>query len=363
VDGIRVEGVAERVFVRNFDTYYLADLIIYADGLLDTGSGPLTDLAGLREELLSGRVTIAPEPGAEGSGPYANWRFTDVTTWVGPDMFVAEVADRIDRLNDRPISADRCRAALESYLADATEPNRLAVRERYLAVPEHRRRATLGRRVDAALQVLTADLGSTLLSPGEGRPDHLVTPESHAWAITVIREEGRRHATVLDGNASHAARRLADGPAEAPAFTLVGWRKPEKQLGLHNNDPVPVTVDGVDHPTVTHAYWALATGDPQRILAEPDPHAVIRLGQQLPIGDGWPARRLAVMTELLRAKFQQHPELVAVLAETGESPILYQDVFTSDFWTAGGANWTGRLLQLIRSELAGNGPEAPRTGA
>jgi hypothetical protein len=52
-------------------------------------------------------------------------------------------------LNDRPdsmrrYSMRRCLLAAETYLADMTEDNRLALREHYLAIPARFRRYTLG---------------------------------------------------------------------------------------------------------------------------------------------------------------------------------------------------------------------------
>ena len=69
--------------------------------------------------------------------------------------------------------------------------------------------------------------------------------------------------------------------------------------------------------------------------------------------EGWPQVRTAVMADLPRAKFHQHPELAAVLTATGHSRLLYAEAH-SLFWGqhAGARNWMGRLLELVRSELA-----------
>jgi predicted NAD-dependent protein-ADP-ribosyltransferase YbiA (DUF1768 family) len=68
------------------------------------------------------------------------------------------------------------------------------------------------------------------------------------------------------------------------------------------------------------------------------------------------------MARLLRAKFAQHPGLAEILLATGDGRIEYSS-FSSDFWGARrdhGRNWMGRLLELVRSELAAQraaGPE------
>ncbi|MEW5529832.1 NADAR family protein [Streptomyces virginiae] len=59
------------------------------------------------------------------------------------------------------------------------------------------------------------------------------------------------------------------------------------------------------------------------------------------------------MARLLRAKYEQHPDLAAVLLATGDAALLYDDA-DSGFWGENGGrgrNWTGRLLELVRAEL------------
>ncbi|MFE5676735.1 NADAR domain-containing protein [Streptomyces erythrochromogenes] len=59
------------------------------------------------------------------------------------------------------------------------------------------------------------------------------------------------------------------------------------------------------------------------------------------------------MARLLRAKYEQHPDLAAILLATGDATLLYDDA-DSGFWGDNGGrgrNWTGRLLELVRAEL------------
>jgi predicted NAD-dependent protein-ADP-ribosyltransferase YbiA (DUF1768 family) len=108
---------------------------------------------------------------------------------------------------------------------------------------------------------------------------------------------------------------------------------------------------------VTHAYWALSTSDldwHDRIAAEPRSIDASRLAEHAPRREGWPAARLAVMTALLRARYTQHPDLSRTLLDTGDARIMYIDT-GSAYWIVGtthGSNWIGRLLEVIRSELA-----------
>ena len=358
VDGQRVEGVWRHIFTRNGDTYYLADLVAYADGTVDCGTGGLTDLDGLREQLRRGRVATTLDEGAQASAHHlASWRFTQPQTWIDADMLLGEVADDIDRLNDRPDSTDRCMLAVQTYLADPSEEHRLAVRDRYLAIPEHLRVYALGDmdRKDLPLQVLAMDLGETL----HWWPDDiLVTEDARARAIAYFHEHDR-------SVAEWQAHIPADGPEQpqAPTLTLArtyyprGFPADPGIAVLQNDYPAVISVNGKDYPTVVHAYWALSTADPElrdKIAHAARAYDAQKLAEQADLHAAWPAARLAVMAALLRAKFTQHPPLARTLLDTGDARIIYTD-HDSAYWVAGGkhgTNWIGRLLEAIRSELA-----------
>jgi predicted NAD-dependent protein-ADP-ribosyltransferase YbiA (DUF1768 family) len=110
-------------------------------------------------------------------------------------------------------------------------------------------------------------------------------------------------------------------------------------------------------PTVIHAYWALSTTDPQirdQIAQAARAYDAQKLAEPAPRRLNWPAARLAVMAALLRAKYTQHSQLAQTLLDTGDARIIYTDL-DSAYWVAGrkqSTNWIGRLLEVIRSELA-----------
>ncbi|MEU4216001.1 hypothetical protein [Actinoplanes sp. NPDC026623] len=67
------------------------------------------------------------------------------------------------------------------------------------------------------------------------------------------------------------------------------------------------------------------------------------------------------MTALLRAKYTQHTRIAERLRASGDARIVYVD-FESAYWSANGAqgnNWIGRLLEVIRSELAATDARVP----
>ncbi|MEU5438758.1 NADAR family protein [Streptomyces sp. NPDC020719] len=109
-------------------------------------------------------------------------------------------------------------------------------------------------------------------------------------------------------------------------------------------------------PSVAHAYWALsvAHSEARAAIVEADTGSAARkLAAGAPRRKGWEQARTAVMTDLLRGKYDQHPDLAKILLATDDATVIYDDA-NSAFWGDNGGrgrNWTGRLLELIRSEL------------
>ena len=140
------------------------------------------------------------------------------------------------------------------------------------------------------------------------------------------------------------------------ASVLVVHRQTLQRLGLRHDYPAPITVADADYPSVAHAYRALSVAAPEArhaIAAAETAAAARTLAAEVPRREGWEHARTAVMTRLLRAKYDQHPELAEVLLATEDATVIYDDM-NSTFWgdNAGrGRNWSGRLLELVRSEL------------
>lgn len=357
VDGERIEGTWRHAFIRNGRDYYLTDLFIYADGMVDCwGLVTLEEFAG---KLASGWVATNLEEEALASAHHlASWRFAEPQMWMTPERLLGEVRDEIDQLNGRPDSTQRCLAAVEVFRREPTEENRAAVRELYEAIPEHLRRYALGDmdRKDMPLRVLAAGPGAHL-DGGSGRSFE-VTEEAHAKALEYFaeREQTRHH---------YEQKTPADGAAEPmdasvlinQAFFPNGWPETPGVLVLRNEYPATVEVAGHTYPTITHAYWALSVADEAQrhdVIRADRPYDAQKLAESLPRRENWPEVRTAVMASLLRAKFAQHPQFAAVLTGTGSTRLIYTEI-GSGFWGQRGLegrNWMGRLLELIRSELA-----------
>ncbi|MBV9794423.1 MAG: NADAR family protein [Actinobacteria bacterium] len=351
----QIEGAVRPVFRRNGGQYFLADLEIYADGSIYCWQW--LDLAGLKAQLASGRIATSFEEGAEASiYNLASWRFAEPKSWLTPDMLTGEVADEIDRLNQRPDSTGRCLDALRRYLDTRAGEDQDALRAAFEAIPAHLRMYALGDQnaQDWPLRFLTARPGPS------GQPEvwfghrhKPVTEEMHRRAIDYFAHWRQEH---------DQAPSYRDGPAGAGSPTIrlvqlgmpVRWAHDPGVRVLSNEYPAPITVDSVSYPTVLHAYWALAAAEPdaaERIRLAERPYDAWRLAEKVTVRPGWPAVRAAVMARLLRAKFAQHPQLAEALLATGDGRIEYGGL-ASPYSTGDGRNWAGRPLELIRSELA-----------
>ncbi|MFD4240532.1 NADAR family protein [Streptomyces sp. NPDC058525] len=355
VDGVRIPGTWRHAFIRN-GRYFLTDLFIYADGLIDCWG--LVTIEEFEEKLRSGWVATTLPDGAKASAHgLAYWNFSEPQSRLTPELLAAEVRDTIDQLNGRPDSTGRCLAAVDAFLADRTEENRTAAHTAFLAIPASRRRYALSDMdtKDWPLRVLVAGPGGQTYRPG----DPPVTQEAYDRALAYFEDRARwrnERRTLVS----------ADGPTapHAPAVHLHHRfpNQPEPEpghpghLALRNDYPAPITVGNVDYPSVAHAYWALSVAQPEvgAAIATADTDAAARkIAAGAQRREGWEQSRTAVMTSLLRAKYEQHPELAEILLATEDATLIYEDV-DSLFWgdnSGRGRNWTGRLLELIRSEL------------
>lgn len=358
VDGERIDGFWCHVWVRSQwdNRYFVDDLVVFADGAVRCGER--TDLAGLRKLLASGRVTLTnPEATPRPDEP-SKWRSRSGEP-LTPEGFLLEVQDKIEELNGRPTTAQRCWEAVERFQREPSEANRALLRRAYLAVPPHRRIYVLGDmdRQDRPLRILLTDVGTAV--DGDGP---VVTADMHQESLDYFTR-------AVDGGARERERRAVlhgDDPVEAGHAAFIshegvyprGWPQVLGPFVLRNEFPAQVVYGGETYPSVLHGYWALSA-------AEPADHDQIRdtesgrdaheLGGRVERRADWHLKRLAVMRGLLEAKFTQHPALAQILLDTGDSRISYTGLSDSPFWRDvpdhRGRNWMGRLLELTRSEL------------
>ena len=361
VDGEQVPGRSRYVFVHDGGTYFLTALTVYADGLVDCWG--LMDFDELRTKLESGWITTEPRDGAEASiHDLAGWQFSRSRCYVNARMLMAELLDTVEQLNGRPTAAKRCMELIDRYLAEPTEANRLAVRAAYLAVPEHRRRRMLGDmdRKDAPVRWLISDVGQP---PIGGRPHgRVVTPDDRQEAVAYLTDHAQRRA-----RAGQERPAYLDDPRRAPTFVLrevpyaQRWPAPPGPAVLTWDYPAPVSASGRTYATLTHAVLALSAArgaDHDRVAVAAGPEDARTVAADLVRRADWAERRLAVMAALLRTRLAEYPMAVRTLLDTGDGRVVYHPSYLSaedGFWTATGANWYGRLLEILRSEHAMSG--------
>ncbi|MEY9876928.1 putative NAD-dependent protein-ADP-ribosyltransferase YbiA (DUF1768 family) [Streptacidiphilus sp. MAP12-33] len=358
VDGERIDGAWCHVWQRSrWDAeYHLDDLIVFADGAVRCQDR--TDLAGLKKLLTSGRISVT-RPGAPAlPDEPSKWRSRHGEP-LTPEGFLSEVADKIEELNGRPTTGQRCWEAIRRYQQEPEERNRVLLRDAYLAVPPHRRIYVLGDMdlQDRPLRILLTDLGEAV--DGDGP---VVTADMHQESLDyfrrgdegVAREQERRAVQYADDPSGPGQSAVISHQTVFPQ----GWPEALGLFVLRNDYPAQIAFAGGTYPSVLHGYWALSAADAadRRLIQEaPSGREAHDLGGRAVQRADWPAIRLAVMAGLLRAKFTQHPELAGVLLSTGDATISYTGFSDSPFWRdapdSRGRNWMGRLLELVRSEL------------
>ena len=132
---------------------------------------------------------------------------------------------------------------------------------------------------------------------------------------------------------------------------------------LSNFHPSPIHFEGIDYPTVEHAFQAAKSNDPETrrtIAAKNTPGQAKRAGGRRGIIKdfdfaAWEAKKVQVMTHLVRLKFAD-PGLRAQLQATGNQPLIEGNTWNDTFWgvnlaTGNGKNHLGLILQQIRSEI------------
>jgi hypothetical protein len=162
-------------------------------------------------------------------------------------------------------------------------------------------------------------------------------------------------------------------PLPEPAFFFSGNPALTEFKEFSNMHEAPMQINGITFPTVEHYFqWSKAKqfGDAtasEKIMKTSSPKSVKALGKKV-VGfkeDEWNEKKNEIMRTALRAKFTQHPELLAKLRSTGSRPIgeanprdKYWGIGTSSDTSKAkdpakwpGKNVLGKLLEELRTEL------------
>ena len=125
---------------------------------------------------------------------------------------------------------------------------------------------------------------------------------------------------------------------------------------LSNFFALKVVLDGVEYPTLEHAFQAAKTHAAEeraKILNCPTPGSAKRMGKKVKLRPDWENVKLGIMEALVRQKFGD-PELKARLLKTRDRVLIEGNHWNDTFWgvcRGKGRNHLGRILMKVRDEL------------
>ena len=126
---------------------------------------------------------------------------------------------------------------------------------------------------------------------------------------------------------------------------------------LSNFYPCAVRFEGVEYPSVEHAFQAAKTphAAERRAIREcSSPSQAKRVGKRVELRDDWESVKVSIMESLVREKFSAHADLRTKLLETGERPLVEGNTWNDTFWgmcRGHGKNHLGKILMRVREEL------------
>lgn len=131
---------------------------------------------------------------------------------------------------------------------------------------------------------------------------------------------------------------------------------------LGNFYPVTVRLDGMEYLNAEAAFQAHKCISPEdrRQFTGMTANTAKRFGRRVDLRSDWEQVKLDVMRRVVRAKFEQHPDLAQRLLDTEDAELIegngWHDVYWGvDLRTGKGANHLGRILMDLRQEFGQNG--------
>jgi ribA/ribD-fused uncharacterized protein len=141
--------------------------------------------------------------------------------------------------------------------------------------------------------------------------------------------------------------------------TIEFYSTKDKFGEFSNFSPHPIELDGKTWPTSEHYFQAQKFADAahqEAIRKAKGAMVAARMGRDRSkkIKDDWEQIKIEVMTRAVRAKFNQHADLRAMLVGTGEATLVEHtrnDAYWGDGGDGTGKNMLGQILMKIRDEL------------
>ena len=169
---------------------------------------------------------------------------------------------------------------------------------------------------------------------------------------------------AADRNASHKEGENTDG-SQGPVARFRGDHD-----FLSNFYPASVRLDGMEYRNAEAAFQAYKciSQEDRRPFTGMAANMAKRFGRRVAPRSDWEQVKLDVMRRVVRAKFEQHPDLAQRLLDTEDAELAegngWHDVdWGVDVRTGRGANHLGRILMDLRREFWQNGlPAADGSG-
>jgi hypothetical protein len=126
---------------------------------------------------------------------------------------------------------------------------------------------------------------------------------------------------------------------------------------LSNFYPCKIIYQGIEYPSVEHAYQASKTLDissRQKIAEKKTPTEAKRMGRKVKLRNDWEQIKLDLMEELIKQKFSNHQDLRDKLLRTNQSELIEGNTWGDNFWgiyKGRGENHLGKILMKVRNEI------------
>jgi ribA/ribD-fused uncharacterized protein len=141
---------------------------------------------------------------------------------------------------------------------------------------------------------------------------------------------------------------------------VINFYSVSDEYGCFSNfAPYPISLGGKRWPTSEHYFQAqkfLDEAHREAIRTTKSPMIAARMGRdrKKKLRRDWESVKVSIMTAAVRAKFDQHEDIKAVLLATGDAKLV-EHTENDDYWGDGGdgsgKNMLGQILMRIRNEL------------
>mgnify|MGYP001561045895 CR=1 FL=1 len=133
---------------------------------------------------------------------------------------------------------------------------------------------------------------------------------------------------------------------------------------LSNHSLHPLVLKGRTWPTSEHYFQAQkfpGTAHEEAIRLEPSSTVAAEMGRDRskPLRADWNAVKDDLMRAAVRAKFEQHADIRAILLATGDATIVEHtgnDAYWGDGGDGSGRNMLGKILMEVRTQLRTTNP-------